>query len=100
MQQAPLPYMAVLPIPSLWETDRGHLKTLAICHYVAGGLEIVFSSIFIIHIVMGVVLLSDPNAFGLQPGSTARPGQPPPPEFVGWAFVGMGSCIVLLGWTT
>lgn len=99
--QAPLPYMPVLPIDQ-WDADRSHLKTLAICHYVWGGLEILFSSLGIIYVVLGVVFVNDPGAFGPPPG--ARPGQPapqpPPPEFVGWMFVAMGSCFVVLGWTT
>ena len=96
--RAPLPYMHVLPADP-WSVDRGHLKTLAICHYVAGGLELVFSSFFILYIVIGLVFVNDPNAFAPPAGSRAGAQPQPPPEF-GWMFVGMGSCIVLLGWTT
>ena len=96
--QAPLPYMHMTPPPrDPWEVDRGHLKTLAICHYVAGGLEIAFASIFIIHIVMGLVIMNDPGALG--PPAGTRGGQQPPPAAFGWLFVGVGSCAVLAGWT-
>jgi hypothetical protein len=70
--------------------DAGHLRALAICHYVWGGLIIALSSIFIIYIVMGIVFMSA----GAPP---ARPGEPPP-EFFGMIFVGIGTCGVLLGW--
>lgn len=99
--QPPLPYMPVLPVDQ-WDVDRSHLKTLAICHYVWGGLEILLSSLGILYIVLGAVFVNDPGVFGPAPG--ARPGQPapppPPPEFIGWMFVAVGSCAVLLGWTT
>lgn len=99
--QAPLPYMRVLPVDQ-WDVDRSHLKALAICHYVWGGLEILISSLGILYIVLGFVFMNDPGVFGAPAG--ARPGQPapqpPPPEFMGWMFVIMGSCFVALGWTT
>ncbi len=69
--------------------DLSHLKTLAICHWVWGGLTILGSSVFIIHIVMGIMMLS--GAFGGK-GSQA------PPEIIGWAFIGIGSCLVIGGW--
>lgn len=90
----PLPYQTYPPVP--FDADRSHLKTLAICHYVWGGLAILFSSIFIIHIAMGLMMVR-----GSFPG--ARPGGPPPPpgfNNFGWVFVVMGSVFMLLGWTT
>src|SRR5688500_1564794 len=84
-----------------WDADRSHLKTLAICHYVWGGISIAFSSIFIIHFVMGVMIVSGAMPFGPPAGAPGRPAAPgPPPQAFGWVFVGMGSCLVLLGWTT
>jgi hypothetical protein len=107
--QAPLPYMYVPPPVDAWEVDRGHLRTLAICHSVAGGLEIAFSSIFIIHVVLGVIFLTNPGAMAPPPPPAGRGGmagmpqrpapQAPPPAF-GWMFIGMGSCAVTAGWTT
>lgn len=96
--QAPLPYMHALPADP-WAVDRGHLKALAICHYVAGGLEILFSSFFILHIVIGLFFLNEPGAFAPPPGSPAAAQAQPPPEAFGWLFIGMGTCLVLLGWT-
>lgn len=75
--------------------DRGHLTALAICHYVAGGLMMLFGSIFIIHIIMGFAILRG------QLPMNSSPGQPPgpPPDFIGYMFIVMGSVAVLLGWT-
>jgi hypothetical protein len=89
------------PPANPWHTDLSHLKTLAICHYVWGALTILLSSIFIVHIVMGVVLLKNPGAFNPpRPATTAPMTQQPqmPPAF-GWIFVGAGSCAMLLGWS-
>jgi hypothetical protein len=98
--QAPLPYMNVLPVDA-WPVDRGHLKTLAICHYVWGGLQILFSLLGIFYIVLGLVFVNDPGALGAQAvGPPGRPPPPPMPAFFGWMFVGMGACVVVLGWTT
>jgi hypothetical protein len=72
--------------------DAGHLRALAICHYVWGGLVIALSSIFIFHVVMGIAIMS-----GAVPAT--QPGEPPP-QLIGLVFVLMGGCGVLLGWTT
>ena len=98
--QAPLPYMPA-PTHTPWEVDLGHLKTLAIVHYVWGGLTMVMSCFAIIYIVLGVAALSDPSMFAPPP----RPGFPtvnqqqqPPPEFIGYFFIGCGSAGLALGW--
>jgi hypothetical protein len=79
--------------PAAWqhEKDRSHLNTLAICHYVAGGLTVLFSSVFIIHGIMGIAVLTDPTFFG--------GANPPPPAWFGWIFAIMGFGAVALGWT-
>jgi hypothetical protein len=92
----PLPYHH-LP-PGGHDADLSHLKTLAICHYVWGGLTILLSSVFIFHIVMGVVMLSGGMPFPTPP--TTGPAIQPPPDFFGWFFIGIGSFFILLGWTT
>src|SRR5687767_4028005 len=94
--------------PSQRETDLSHLSTLAICHYVGGGLAMVFSSIFILYVVMGIAFLRDPS-FMTPPPQAQPPGwppvqqqqqQPPPPAFMGWMFICMGAGGVTLGWAT
>lgn len=77
--------------------DAGHLRTLAICHYVWGGLTVLLSSIFIMHVVMGALMLT--GRFSLPAPPTSAPAAPMPPQFFAYTFIGFGSCAVLLGWT-
>ncbi len=77
--------------------DEDHLRLLKIAYYIAGGATVAFSSIFIFHFMMCLVMGLNPHAF---PQSTAN-GQhiepPPPGLFIGFAFViGM---VIILGWT-
>lgn len=97
--QAPLPYMPA-PTHTPWEVDLGHLKTLAIFHYVWGGLTMLLSCFAIIYIVLGLAALNDPSIFAPppRPGFPAANQQPPPPEFIGYFFIGCGSAVLLLGW--
>jgi hypothetical protein len=73
------------------DLDLQHLKALSICHYVLGGLLALFSSVFLIHVGMGITLITSP--------STMSGSGPPPPPFMGWMFLMIGSGAVLLGWT-
>src|SRR3954471_6154029 len=86
----PLPYHGAAP----FDRDLSHLRTLAICHYIYGGVAILFSCIFIIHIVLGTVMLNNPAVM-----NNSGSGGPPPPVWFGWIFIGMGSCALMLGWT-
>ena len=99
------------PQPGPWDRDASHLNTLAICHYVWGAVTTLFSSIFIIYIVMGVAFLNAPGAFMPPAPPPASPSTAPmtmpamqplaaPPPFLGWMFIGMGSCFLTLGWTS
>jgi hypothetical protein len=49
-----------------------------------------FSSIFIVHIVIGILMIN---------GGFASSGPNPPPPALGWLFVGLGSLAILFGWT-
>jgi hypothetical protein len=71
--------------------DSEHLRLLSIFHYVKGGLTALFSCIPIIHVVLGLVMIIAPHAFGH--------GGDQPPAFLGWLFVILGISIILLGWT-
>ena len=74
--------------------DAEHLRLLSLGHYIVGGLEILFASMFIFHFVMFFFVASDPQFF-----PPAKPGQPGPPQEV---FRVMGAVIglfVLAGWT-
>jgi hypothetical protein len=91
MTQQPVPYQSLPP----FDRDASHLKTLAICHYVYGGITMAFSCIFIVHIVLGIVMLNNPAMMN----NASSASRPPPPEWFGWIFVGAGSCAIVLGWT-
>lgn len=89
--------------------DEENLNTLTLCHYIQGGLTALFSSMFIIHIVMGTMMIHNPSAFTppaqpVPPGQaspTSYPMQPYPffPPGMGYMFVAMGTVAVLGGWT-
>lgn len=88
-----LPPIQPLPYDSagyLYQRDLNHLNLLAIFHYVLGGLVLLFACIPIIHVVLGVIMIS-----GKLPSGS---GQPPPPE-LGWLFVAFGSLFIVIGWT-
>lgn len=69
--------------------DEEHLNLLSMFHYVVGGLTILGSCVFLIHVGMGIAMLSG----ALDDGKEA------PPRAVGWLFVGLGSAAILIGWT-
>ncbi|MFH1045506.1 MAG: hypothetical protein V1727_00895 [Candidatus Omnitrophota bacterium] len=68
-----------------------HLKLLSIFHYVVAALAVIFASIFIIHLILGIVALVSPESLKDEAGRI------PPPVF-GWIFTILGSSIVLGGW--
>lgn len=83
----PLPPLAPsAPPPS---KDAAHLDLIGIFYYVVAALAALFSLFPLIHVGMGVAMLS--GAFD-QPGH----GTPPPPA-VGWLFIVMGSAFILCG---
>ncbi len=96
--------------------DNENLNTLTLCHYIMGGLTALFASMFIGHIIIGTMMIHNPNAFN-PPVPPPPPGQPHPigqpypmsaypmqpypffPPGMGYMFVAMGSVAVLGGWT-
>src|SRR5215469_16226609 len=91
MQASPLQPLHYDTGAYLYARDLSHLRTLSICHFVWGGLWMLFSSVFIVHIVLGAVMVS-----GAIPPTR---GQPPPPQAIGWLFIAIGTGAVLFGWT-
>lgn len=73
--------------------DDEHLRILAICHYVLGGLVICFSCLAIIYILVGL-------AMAISPQFSDHPRQPheAPPAVFGYVVAGMGGCFMCLGW--
>lgn len=76
------------------ETDLAQLRLLAIFHYVVGGMMLLFASFFLIHVVLGLVMIFAPEEL-----SNRGHGQPPP-LFLGVLFTLIGSFAVALGWTS
>lgn len=91
-QPTPLPYASY---DVQRQSDDGQLNVLRILHYVWGGLSALLSCLFLIHIGMGVAMLS-----GAFDDTGGPPGSPPPPRWVGWLFIGMGGTFLLIGWAT
>jgi hypothetical protein len=105
-QPTPMPYYS--PTPN--STDLSHLRTLSICHYVWGGLTMLFSCICIIYIVMGIWLARGGPANATWTTSTTTNSgvtfstpvitqqSPPPPPAFGYMIAAMGGCAVIFGW--
>src|SRR4051812_35376209 len=75
---------------SLTRTDRDHLKILAICHHALAALVFFFGAFFALYLVIGIAVIAE------APAQPARNG--PPPEFIGWIFVGFASVGLLFYW--
>lgn len=63
------------------------LNTLAILHYVAGGLGCLFSCFPLIHVAVGIFVLNNPEQ---NPNN-------PPREFIGYLFAGIGLLFFIMG---
>ena len=71
--------------------DTEQLDLLAIFHYVIGGILAFFSCIPLIHVFVGLMVVSG-KVFTEADG-------PPPRDAFGWIFVIVGSVFILFGWT-
>ena len=74
--------------------DREHLRLLAIFHYVVAGLAALFSFFPLLYTTVGAIFIfaaRHPAAAG------PKPGEEPPPEFIGWILAIVGSLLFLLG---
>ncbi|WP_445392618.1 hypothetical protein ACUDTH_03720 [Stenotrophomonas pavanii] len=91
---APVP-PPLATVPAFSVQDADHLRMLAIAHYVVGGLIVLFSMIFIVHIVIGIAALSGALPFESD-GQTASQQEQ---RLVGWVFTLMGCAIVFGGIT-
>lgn len=95
MDESPIP---VPPLayagPQPGSEDASHLKVLAICHWVLGGLTILFGFFPIVHITMGIMIVN--GKFGPPPSTqNSFPGFD---ATFGWLFIVMGSFAMLLMW--
>lgn len=79
--------------PAPVSKDDEHLRYLQLGHYIVAGLTGLFSTMFLLHVAMGIAIIVSPGSvFGDQHGKG------PPPLF-GWMAVFMGGAAVLFGWT-
>ena len=67
--------------------DQEHLRLLVVFHYVVAGLGALFSCFPLIHLVIGILMVS---------GRFDSGSKPPPPE-VGWVFIGIALVIIFGG---
>src|SRR5580658_6964373 len=88
------PYRPIPPVQFPDTSLEKNLRLLTVFHYVVGVLVVLFSSLFIIHIVMGALMLTR----GGWP-MPQTPGLQPPPRLFGVFMIVAGSVGVLLGWT-
>lgn len=70
--------------------DLEHLRLLSIFHYVVGGMAALFSLFPVIHLALGIMMVT-------IPGHHAS-GTPPPP-LVGWFFIVFALLFILCGMT-
>jgi hypothetical protein len=72
--------------------DDEHLRLLSVFHYIVGGLAALFSFFPLLYSAMGGFMVYASAHAQMQKGE-------PPPEFVGWIFIGLGCFFFLLGET-
>jgi hypothetical protein len=72
--------------------DRQHLDLLGVFHYVVAALGALFSLFPVIHLVIGIAMVS-----GHLSGAH-KPGEPDPALF-GWFFVGIAALMIVFGLT-
>ena len=74
--------------------DKEHLRLLAIFHYVVAGLAALFSFFPLLYTTVGAIFI-----FAARHPADAgpKPGEEPPPEFIGWIFAIVGSLLFYSG---
>ena len=68
--------------------DLEHLKWLSIGFYIYAGLTALFACFPIIHLAVGIAMIT----------GQMNEGENPPPPALGWFFVGFASIFILGGW--
>ena len=69
------------------QTDREHLKLLSIFHYVVAGITALMGCIPIIHLTMGIFLVS--GKLEQQVKNNPVAANDLKPEFIGYFFIGI-----------
>lgn len=70
------------------DRDTEHLNLLALFHFIYAGLTALFSSLFLLHVAAGIMVIT----------GTFEDEQAEMPIEIGWLFIIMGSFAVLGGW--
>lgn len=70
------------------QRDLEHLKLLSIFHYVLGGMTALFSCMPIIHLLIGLAIVTN----------QLRPVDPEA-QAIGWIFISLAIFFILTGWT-
>lgn len=70
--------------------DIAHLDLLGIFHYVVAGVTALFSLLPVLHLLMGLAMVT-----GHFPAA-GRPGEPDPALF-GWFFIVFAACFIVAG---
>ncbi|MBT8036191.1 MAG: hypothetical protein KJO21_01485 [Verrucomicrobiae bacterium] len=81
-------------VPTLADQDADHLKTLSICYYVQAGLTALGASVPVIHLVMGVAMLT-----GSFTSPEVSPHDQEAMRMMGGFFVAIAMLVIILGWT-
>ena len=76
--------------------DAEQIKLLVIFHYILAGLTALMSCFPIIHLVMGLAMVSGKIPMGTPPTGS---GPPPDMTWTGWIFVAVGALAIIAGWT-
>jgi hypothetical protein len=78
-------------------TDQEHLRLLSLFHYILAGLTAVMACFPVIHLIIGIAFLTNPDVFNNGPGN-----QPPPPKemmtMIGLMFTIIPALLIILGW--
>jgi hypothetical protein len=93
------PYRPAPDISFPETTSDKNLRVLAVFHYVVGVLVMLFSSLFIIHVVIGIGMMRSHGGPAWPMPAAPGPHAEAPPPWFGAIFVAMGAAAVVLGWT-
>jgi hypothetical protein len=71
------------------DTDAQYLRLLSIFHYIVGGLAALCGCFPFFYVGMGIAMTA---------GLFDRAGGQPPPPFVGWILIAVGSAVIAAAW--
>jgi hypothetical protein len=80
------------------EEDLNYLRLLSIFHYVVAGLALLCYSLPIIHLIIGIGMVTGSFPTSQPPPGPGRPPPGPPPAAMGWMFVIFAGTAIAFGW--